>query len=75
MNRSEFELWSLVDNLILTGAVYLPNQKSSRNIRRAKVCRFLLANKTGDFDPVTGSFDESSSIWNLINDKADVFTR
>ena len=52
------------------------NQKKSiRKIQRAKVCRFVWANKTGDFDPHTGRYDDTSAIGYLMNGKAEAFIR
>ena len=42
-------------------------------MRRANVCRFINANKTGDYDPLTDRFD--GAIGDLMDGKVDVFFR
>lgn len=46
---------------------------SMENVKRYKVCKFVWANKSGDYDPATGRYD--GAIGMLIDGQGDAYIR
>ena len=65
---------SRTSKIILLKSLLTPTNVSvHRNLKRWKICKFLWANKTGDYDPLTGRYD--GAIGMLMDGLADSYIR
>ena len=74
LSQSEFKSISIwIDWNFQTSNPLANQEPSNRDIKRWKICRFVWANKTGDYDPSTGRYD--GAIGMLIDGLADSYYR